>query len=86
MTYNVVGSRSSINESIIYIKKVSLNSIHATRLYIDFLFSLFKKDFIYLVLERGREREREGEKHPCMVASHAPPTGDLAYSPGMCPD
>ena len=21
-----------------------------------------------------------------MVASHAPPTGDLAYNPGMCPD
>ena len=21
-----------------------------------------------------------------MVASHAPPTGDLAHNPGMCPD
>ena len=28
--------------------------------------------------ERGREGEREGEKHQCVVASHAPPTGDLA--------
>ena len=29
--------------------------------------------------------EREGEKH-CVVASHVPPTGDLAHNPGMCPD
>ena len=42
-------------------------------------FSFFKKkDFIYLFLERGREREGEGEKHQCVVASHVPPTGDLA--------
>ena len=40
---------------------------------------------IYLLLERGREGEREGEKHQCVVASHAPPTGDLALNPGMCP-
>ena len=44
------------------------------------------KDFIYLFLERGREGEREGEKHQCVVASHVPPTGDLARNPGMCPD
>ena len=44
------------------------------------------KDFIYLCLERGREGEREGEKHQCVVASHTPPTGDLACNPGMCPD
>ena len=44
----------------------------------------FKDLFIYL-LERGREGEREGEKCPCVVASHAPPTGDVACNPGMCP-
>ena len=48
------------------------------------LFSSFK-DSIYLFLE-GREGEREGEKHQCVVASHTPPTGDLAGHPGMCPD
>ena len=32
------------------------------------------------------EGEREEEKHQCVVASHAPPTGDLACNPGMCPD
>ena len=33
-----------------------------------------------------REGEREVEKHHCVVASHAPPTGDLACDPGMYPD
>ena len=46
----------------------------------------FFKEFIYLFLERGREGEREGEKHQPVVASHVPPTGDLAWNPGMCPD
>ena len=48
----------------------------------------FFLDFIYLFIfrERGREGEREREKHQCVVASRAPPTGDLACNPGMCPD
>ena len=29
---------------------------------------------------------RGGEKHQYVVASRAPPTGDLAHNPGMCPD
>ena len=41
---------------------------------------------MYLFLEREREEEREGEKHQCVVATHIPPTGDLAHNPGMCPD
>ena len=40
--------------------------------------------FIYLLREEGKEKE--GEKHQCVVASHVPPTGDLAHNPGMCPD
>ena len=34
------------------------------------------------------EREREGEKHQCVVASHTPPPhpGDQARNPGTCPD
>ena len=31
------------------------------------------------------EGEREGEKHES-VASHTPPTRDLAHNPGICPD
>ena len=36
--------------------------------------------------QRGREGEREGEKHQCVVPCHAPPTGDLASNPSMCGD
>ena len=47
----------------------------------------FLKDFIYLLFRvRGREGERKGEKHQCVVASCTPSTGDLAQNPGMCPD
>ena len=35
-------------------------------------FFFFKTLFIYF-LEKGRESEREGEKHQCVVASHMPP-------------
>ena len=34
----------------------------------------------------GRAGEREREKHQCVVASHRPPTWDLACNPSMCPD
>ena len=49
---------------------------------------LFKKYIFYSFIfrKRGREREREGEKHQCVAASRAPPTGYLAHNPGMCPD
>ena len=46
--------------------------------------SLFLK--IYLFLERGEGREKERERHQCVVASCVPPTRDLACNPGMCPD
>ena len=29
---------------------------------------------------------RKGEEHQCVVASHVPPTGDLAHNPVRCPD
>ena len=50
--------------------------------------SFFFNVFIYLFIfkEKGREVEREGEKRQCVVASHVPPSGDLARNPGMCPD
>ena len=44
----------------------------------------------FISTERGREEEREGEKHRGLkhqlVASHTPPTGDLASNPDMCPE
>ena len=42
--------------------------------------------YLFIFRERGREGEREQEKHQYVVASHLPPTGDLACNPGMCPD
>ena len=48
----------------------------------DFL----KRFYLFIFRERGREWEREREKHQCVVASHVAPTGDLAYNANMCPD
>ena len=39
----------------------------------SYLLLIFKKDFIYLFLERGKGREKEGEKHQCVVASRMLP-------------
>ena len=44
----------------------------------------FFKDFIYLFLEEGREKERE--RNINVWLSLMPPTGDLACNPSMCPD
>ena len=41
-----------------------------------------KRFYLFIFRERGREGEREGEKHQCAVAYHTPPTGG---NPGMCP-
>ena len=46
----------------------------------------FLRFYLFTFREKGREREQEGGKHQCVVATHAPPTGDLARNPGMCPD
>ena len=40
----------------------------------------------FIFRQRGMEEEREGEKHPCVVDSLTPATGDLAHNPGMCPE
>ena len=42
--------------------------------------------YVFIFRQRRREGKREGETHQCVVASHIPPTGDLAYNPDMCPD
>ena len=41
---------------------------------------------MYLFLDRGKQGEREGEKHQCLVAVCGPPTKAQAYNPGICPD
>ena len=40
-----------------------------------YFFLFFKKDFIYLFLEKEKEGKREGEKHQCVVAAHTPLLG-----------
>ena len=47
---------------------------------------IFKNFYLFIFGERGRQGGREGEKHQWVVASHAPPIGDRACKPGMCPD
>ena len=42
--------------------------------------------YLSIFREKGREGEREGDEHQCVVASHVTPTGDLAHNPGICPD
>ena len=60
--------------------------IHCFSFVFLLLLFFFLKKILFIFRERGREGEREGEKYPCVVASHMAPTGDLAYNPGMCPD
>ena len=50
------------------------------------VFFYFLRFYLFIFRERGREAEREEEKHQCVVASCAPPTGDVPCNPGMCPD
>ena len=75
-------SKSVFSFLIWGIRSMNFESVSCDCYFLKIIF----KDFIYLFLERGREGEREGEKHQCVVASHVPPTGDLARNPGMCPD
>ena len=48
-----------------------------------------KADFflkkLFLQRGEGKEKEREGEKHPCVVASHVPPTGGPELQPRNIP-
>ena len=49
--------------------------------------SFFFQDFIYFSFrQKVREGKREGEKHQHVLASHAPPSGDLGCNPGRFPD
>ena len=42
------------------------------------LFSFFFPKILFIFRDGGREGERDGEKHHCVVASHAQPIGGLA--------
>ena len=51
-----------------------------------YTYTFFKRFYLFIFRESGKEEEREEEKHQCVVASCEPPTRDLACNPGMCPD
>ena len=58
-------------------------------LVVHLLIDFFLQIIYYLFRKRGREGKRGKETSVCeryMVASHVPPTGDLAGNPGMYPD
>ena len=40
--------------------------------------NFLKRFYLFIVREKGRDGDREGEKHQCIVISHAPSTGDMA--------
>ena len=44
--------------------------------------SFFKKRFYSFIFREGKGGRKRG-KHQCVVASHEPPTGDVAHNPGM---
>ena len=65
--------------------QVWVYGFYFTKFYDCLRFSLFFVKILFIYF-RGREGEREGEKHQYVVTSHVPPTGDLAHNPGVCPD
>ena len=70
--------------------KLLLLNIHTFPCILEFFCNkvmfFFKIFCLFIFRQRGREGQREEEKHQCVVASHAPPTGDLPYNLGMCPN
>ena len=67
-------------KATIYLPIPYLTSVLKKRFFSFFLPSLF------IFRERGKEGERKGGKHQCVLAFQEPPTGDPAHNPGMCPD
>ena len=45
-----------------------------------------KRFYLFTFRERGREGEREGEKHQCIAAPRVPPIGFLGCNTGLSPD
>ena len=65
-------------------KIIALYKLHSIKFNYCLICVFLKNLFIFR--QRGREVEREGEKHQCVVASHMTPTGDVAHNPGVSPE
>ena len=63
-----------------------LSVLYKYTIFYLFLNIFFKRFYLFIFRQSRKEGERKGEKHQCVVASHMPPTGDLAHNPGMCPN
>ena len=65
-----------IYSSITHISKISIKRMVS---YICIMFCWFLKKILFIYFgQSGKEGEREGERHQCVVASRLPPIGDLA--------
>ena len=53
------------------------SKFHTSSPFIDKFFRFVKKIYLFIFRQRGKEGQREGEKHQCVVPSHEPPTVDL---------
>ena len=71
-------------------RKICGYSLNIQKLNNAFLYFLSLRFFFKILriyfYRGGREGEREGEKHQCVVASHLAPSGDLDCNPGLRPD
>ena len=73
ITYNLCHRYYTPN--FIYISQTLLSFNLCTTFLTDFLLRFY----LFIFRQRGREGEREGEKHQCVVASH------VHQSPGLQP-
>ena len=61
-----------------YVRLIRENTIILNMNFLNF--SFFLRFYLFNFRQRGKEGERKGEKHKCVVASCAPPTGDLTHT------
>ena len=62
-----------------------MSELHSFFLRTSFIYGFFSEYlFIYLFLDSGEGREKEGEKHQCVVASRTPPLLGTWSTPQAC--
>ena len=64
----------------------TLQKNHIKQKYFQSITPQFFKKISFIYFQTEWEEGRKRGKHQCVVASCAPPTGDMACNPGMCPD
>ena len=69
--YDQMNWWKTCNHSYVYMVLCYVTHLMNWSYYLKILFIYFR--------QRGRKGEREGEKYQCVVASCAPPTGDLTW-------